>query len=66
LLKKFILKKSIPSRLYIEEFTVFIKVKIANLKEFSKLIPEIDNKDETRNNDKIKTIIDRKYVYKSD
>ena len=62
LLKTFMVKKSIPWRLYIEEFTVFINVNIANLKELSKSTPEIVNKEETRNIDKIKTIIDRKYL----
>jgi len=62
LLKTFMVKKSISWRLYIEEFTVFIKVNIANLKELSKSTPEIVNKEETRNIDKIKTIIDRKYL----
>ena len=62
----FIVKKSMLERLYIEEFTVFIKVKIASLNELSKSIPKIVNKDETKNKDKIKTIIDRKYLYKSD
>ena len=62
----FIVKKSMLERLYIEEFTVFIKVKIDSLNELSKSIPKIVNKDETKNKDKIKTIIDRKYLYKSD
>ena len=62
----FIVKKSILERLYIDEFTVFIKVKIASLNELSKSIPKIVNKDETKNKDKIKTIIDRKYLYRSD
>ena len=52
--------------MYIEEFTVFIKVKIASLKELAKSTPEIVNKEETINIDKIKTIIDRKYLYRSD
>ena len=48
-----------------EEFTVFIKVNIESLKEFSLLIPEIVN-----NNDKIvrditKIITDIKYLQKS-
>ena len=62
LLKTFMVKKSISWRLYIEEFTVFINVNIANLKELSKSTPEIVNKEETKNIDKIKTIIDRKYL----
>ena len=37
-----------------------------NLKELSKFIPEIVNNEETINKDKIKTIIDRKYLYRSD
>ena len=45
---------------------MFIKVKIASLKELSKVTPEIVNKEETINKDKIKTIIDRKYLYRSD
>ena len=37
------LAKSISSRPYKPEFTVFVRVKIDNLKEFSKLIPPADN-----------------------
>ena len=48
-----------------DEFTVFIRVKIANLKDVSLLIPET-----VRNNDKIlkeitNTITDKKYLLKS-
>tara|TARA_B100001248_G_C27025188_1_gene293866 strand:- start:263 stop:460 length:198 start_codon:yes stop_codon:yes gene_type:complete len=48
-----------------EELTVFIRVKIDNLKDVSLLIPEI-----VRNNDKIlkeitNTITDKKYLLKS-
>ena len=35
------------------EFTVFIRVKIDNLKELSKLIPEIVNKEDKINKDNI-------------
>ena len=35
------------------EFTVFIRVKIDNLKELSKSIPEIDNKEDKINKDNI-------------
>ena len=37
------LEKSISSKPYKLEFTVFVIVKIDNLKEFSKLIPSADN-----------------------
>ena len=63
--KKWRLLKSNPSRPYIEELTVFIRVKIDNLKDISLLMPEI-----VRNKDKIlKEIInittDKKYLCKS-
>ena len=53
------------SKLVKEELTVFIRVKIDNLKDVSLLIPEI-----VRNNDKIlkeitNTITDKKYLLKS-
>ena len=47
---------------YIEEFTVFIKVKIDSLKEFSKSIPFEVNKNVKNNNDKIKILIVKKYL----
>ena len=53
------------SKLVKEELTVFIRVKIDNLKDVSLLIPEI-----VRNNDKIlkeitNIITDKKYLLKS-
>ena len=36
------------------ELTVFIRVKIDNLKEFSKFIPDIDNKKDKKVNEIIK------------
>ena len=53
------------SKLVSEELTVFIKVKIDNLKDISLLIPET-----VRNNDKIlseitKITTDKKYLCKS-
>tara|TARA_B110001452_G_C15014710_1_gene354744 strand:+ start:94 stop:261 length:168 start_codon:yes stop_codon:yes gene_type:complete len=50
------------SRPYIDEFTVFIKVKIDNLKEFSKLIPLDVNRKLRKRREAIKTIIDKKYL----
>ena len=41
---------------------VFIIVKIDNLKDVSREIPEIVNNDDKRNKDIIKTITDRKYL----
>tara|TARA_B100000767_G_C19465584_1_gene409853 strand:- start:490 stop:630 length:141 start_codon:yes stop_codon:yes gene_type:complete len=45
-----------------EEFTVFINVKIEILKEFSKVIPLKVNKKAKKNKDIIKIIIDKKYL----
>ena len=45
-----------------EEFTVFIIVKIDNLKDFSKSIPLIDNRELKNNNEIIKIIIVKKYL----
>tara|TARA_B100000941_G_scaffold221729_1_gene164034 strand:+ start:420 stop:644 length:225 start_codon:yes stop_codon:yes gene_type:complete len=45
-----------------DEFTVFIKVKIDNLKEFSKLIPLILNIEVNIKSDIIKIIIVKKYL----
>jgi len=47
------------------ELTVFIRVKIDNLKEFSKFIPDIDNKKDKKVNEIIKIRIDRKYLLTS-
>ena len=47
---------------YIDELTVFIKVKIAILKEFSKEIPKKVKKDDKKNKDIIKIITDKKYL----
>ena len=44
------------------ELTVFIKVKIDNLKEFSKLIPEIVRSDDKTSNDNIKINTVIKYL----
>ena len=49
-------------RPYIEELTVFVKVKIESLKEFSKSIPLNVNKKVKSNKEVIKTIIDKKYL----
>ena len=43
------------------ELTVFIKVKIDNLNEYSSEIPEIVKKEVNINNDIIKIITDKKY-----
>ena len=53
------LKSSIP---YNEELTVFIKVKMEILKEFSKEIPKKVKNDERNSMDIIKTITDKKYL----
>ena len=45
-----------------DEFTVFIKVKIDNLKEFSKLIPLILSIEVNIKSDIIKIIIVKKYL----
>ena len=44
------------------EFTVFIMVKIAILKDVSKSIFEIVNKIVIKNNERTKIIIDKKYL----
>tara|TARA_B100000787_G_scaffold153840_1_gene128287 strand:+ start:448 stop:636 length:189 start_codon:yes stop_codon:yes gene_type:complete len=49
-------------RPYIDEFTVFINVKIDNLKELSKLIPLKDKSPLKKNKDITKIIIDKKYL----
>ena len=46
-----------------DEFTVFISVKIDSINEFSKLIPLKHNKDIKIINDKIKIIIVKKYLF---
>ena len=63
---KDILKKSIAPRLYIEELTVFINVKIHKLNELSKSMPDMVSKKDIKNKDNINTIIDKKYLYRSD
>ena len=45
-----------------DEFTVFIIVKIDNLKEFSNEIPEIDNNEISKNKEIINIITDKKYL----
>ena len=45
-----------------EELTVFIRVKIDSLKEFSKFIPFKVNKKVKSNKDKIKIITVKKYL----
>ena len=47
---------------YIDEFTVFIKVKIDNLKEFSKLTPLILSIEVNIKSDMIKIMIVKKYL----
>ena len=47
---------------YIDEFTVFIKVKIDNLNELSKEIPEIVKNEVKINSDIINTNTDKKYL----
>ena len=54
------LKYSMP---YIDEFTVFINVKIDNLNEFSKEISEMVKKEVNKNKDIIKIITDKKYFW---
>ena len=53
------LKSSIP---YIDELTVFIKVKIEILKEFSKEIPKKVKNDDKNNKDIMKIKTDKKYL----
>ena len=50
------------SKLVKEELTVFIRVNIDNLNEFSKFIPLKVNKDDKRKSDKMKIKIVRKYL----
>ena len=45
------------------ELTVFIRVKIDNLKELSKLIPEIVIKEDNINKDNINTKTEIKYLF---
>tara|TARA_B110000971_G_C19558278_1_gene297579 strand:+ start:139 stop:279 length:141 start_codon:yes stop_codon:yes gene_type:complete len=45
-----------------DEFTVFIIVKIDNLKELSKSVPLKDNKEHKKNKETTKAIIDKKYL----
>ena len=47
---------------YMDELTVFIRVKIDNLKEFSKSIPFKVNRNVKNNKDMIKMIIVKKYL----
>ena len=66
-IKQFFVKKCKLLKLksvnpYIDEFTVFIKVKIDNLKEFSKLIPLILSIEVNIKSDIIKIIIVKKYL----
>ena len=53
------LKSSTP---YIDELTVFIKVNIEILKEFSKEIPKKVKKDDRNNKDIMKIMTDKKYL----
>ena len=61
-MKKCKSKKLKSPRPYIEELTVFINVKIASLKEFSKSIPLKVNRKVKNNKDITKIIIDKKYL----
>ena len=54
--------KSNDVRPVIGEFTVFIKVKIDNLNEFSILKLKIDNKEDKDIKDRTKIIIVKKYL----
>ena len=47
---------------YIDELTVFIKVKMDNLKEFSNSIPLNVSRKLKNNKETIKTITDKKYL----
>ena len=49
-------------KLWILELTVFISVNIANLNEFSRLIPEIVNKDDKINSENINIKTEIKYL----
>ena len=62
----FMLKKLKSANPYIDEFTVFIIVKIPNLNEFSNFIPEIVNQLDTTKREIIKTKTVRKYLFTSD
>ena len=62
----FVLKKLKSANPYIDEFTVFIIVKIPNLNEFSKFIPEIVNKLDIAKSEIIKTKTVKKYLFTSD
>ena len=58
--------KPIKSKLfksYIDELTVFINVKIPNLKDSSKFIPNIERSDVIINNEIINTNTERKYLF---
>jgi hypothetical protein len=48
-----------------DEFTVFISVKIESLKELSKVIPEKVKKIDKKDNEIIKIITDKKYLLAS-
>ena len=61
--RKFRLLKLKSFKPYIEEFTVFIKVKIDNLNEFSNSIPPILNKQVRINSEKIKINTVKKYLF---
>ena len=61
--KKCKLLKSKSDNPYIEELTVFIRVKIDNLNEFSKLISPRLNRDVKVNKEIIKIRIVRKYLF---
>ena len=60
--------KPIKSKLfksYIEELTVFIRVKIPNLNDSSKFIPRIESKHVITNNEIINIKTDKKYLFMS-
>ena len=56
-------RKSKLFKSYIEELTVFINVKIPNLKDSSKFIPNIESNDVIENNEIINIITERKYLF---
>ena len=62
----FMLLKLKSANPYIDEFTVFIIVKIPNLNEFSNFIPDIVNKLEITNSEIIKIKTVKKYLFTSD
>ena len=62
----FMLLKLKSANPYIDEFTVFIIVKIPNLNEFSNFIPDIVNKLEIAKSEIIKTKTVKKYLFISD